>query len=77
VRKKSGSRSCGCRLFFYHAKDRAALDNLRWAESAGEEKTLSDTRRRLDGEDAAHDLHFSGEAVFTCTHMPIEQLSFS
>jgi predicted nucleic acid-binding Zn-ribbon protein len=54
VRKKSGSRLCGCRLFFCHPKDRAALDNLWWAESAGEGKTLRDTARHLDSDDAAH-----------------------
>ena len=39
---------------FVDAENRAALGNLWRTESAGEEKTLRDTRRRLDSEDAAH-----------------------
>ena len=39
---------------FAGAKDRAALDDLWWAESAGEEKTFRATARHLDSEDAAH-----------------------
>jgi predicted RNA-binding protein len=54
VRTKSGSRCCGCRLLFCDPKDRAALGNLWWVESAGEEKTLRVTARRLDSEDVAH-----------------------
>jgi hypothetical protein len=35
-------------VLFVDAQDRAALDNLWWAESAGEEKTLRDTARHLE-----------------------------
>ena len=49
---------------FAGAKDRAALDDLWWAESAGERKTLRDTARHLDSKDAGHAVDFTTQTLF-------------
>jgi hypothetical protein len=56
---KSGSRSCGCRLLFALQKTAPPPLTTCGEKNLGQEKTLRDTARHLDSEDAAHAVAFT------------------